>query len=153
MKPTIGRIVHYYPESISPRPDDFQPNAAIVTRVNGNGTFNIWVCPTGETISKSGTAKGVRMGDPATDRTGRLFCWPPREDQCAAGSVSQSMSPEEAAAARAAQDGQVNTVEAIAEAAAGTTQPAASTESDTIEASPPAVADSQALNNGGNAPN
>jgi len=150
MKPTIGRIVHYYPESHNgPRKPGYQPNAAIVTRDNGNGSFNLWAFPTGEKVSKSGNVMDIRMGDPAQDTTGRLFCWPPREGgpcTVAGSDAAVSVSPEDAAAARAAQDGGGDTVEIVASEAA------AATDAEQAAGATDPTADSEALNNGGDSP-
>jgi len=79
MKPTIGRIVHYYQELPTGRGVDVQPNAAIITRLNAGGTVNLCVFHSGLSSSPSGNAQSVGFGDPAEDKTGKLWCWPPRE--------------------------------------------------------------------------
>ena len=73
MKPSIGRIVHYVPSGY---PDNYC-NAAIVTKVNEDGTIGLY-CFEPETYSSNYTLASV----PETIETTRSqhWHWPERVD-------------------------------------------------------------------------
>lgn len=102
MRATVGRIVHFYQEAHADRGDDVQPLAAIVTQVHGDGSANLHVFHAGEGASPNGKALRVREGDPASDRRGRLWCWPPREPHPTEDS-SSAAQPDLAAASHSSE--------------------------------------------------
>lgn len=70
MKPTIGRIVHYYPLD---HQDGQEPFAAIITRLTGSeGIVFLYVMPpTSEPFTAIGSAR-------SDDPTPGCWTWPPR---------------------------------------------------------------------------
>lgn len=95
MQPTVGRIVHFHPAISGTRPADYQPNAAVVTRVNANGTLNLHVFHSGRGGSPNGVATDIPLGDPADPkfRGGRFASWPPRESAIEEGSTAFVSGP------------------------------------------------------------
>lgn len=77
MKPTIGRIVHYYPDE---SPNSLKecgpgPHAAIITKVNSDTNINITVLADGvEPFSKRNIETGNAPGE-------SCWKWPPREGE------------------------------------------------------------------------
>lgn len=87
MQPTVGRIVHFYPDS------RLDPQAAIVARINRDGTLNLDVSPDGEARS-GGLAINVPQHAEGADRF-PCWSWPPRAEAPAA---TIETKPAEAAA-------------------------------------------------------
>ena len=78
MQPTIGRIVHY-------RSELYRPNntitvgetwAAIVTRVNANGSIDLVAFPPGDNIVHVHAVCQVEWNQ---DQEPNTWCWPPRD--------------------------------------------------------------------------
>lgn len=91
MKPTVGRIVHYWPTGKGLNAEG--PQAAVVSFVHKDGTMNVGV------FNKYGTHQGGKQrvelvqGD-ITPAPGVHFCeWPPREPDVIAVGPSQPPPP------------------------------------------------------------
>lgn len=71
MKPSIGRIVHYYPQG-----SNRAPRAAIITQVHGDFCVNLQAFPASEFPSEltSVTEGDADQSDPSSD----TWRWPPR---------------------------------------------------------------------------
>jgi len=80
-KPCVGDDVHCYPNRNDGKERDLttQPNAAKITRVNDDGSVNLWIFPTGLTTSRAGNAMNVPFGDPVLNCRDMLWCWRPGE--------------------------------------------------------------------------
>lgn len=69
MKPTVGRIVHFYDNTMD------EPQAAIITRVHTDHLVNVSVFPDGERHHNARVVTSVHDGPAASPN----WCWPPRE--------------------------------------------------------------------------
>lgn len=79
MKPTVGRVVHYYQDGLNLNGIVSGPYAADVTQVWGDGTqyINLWVKPPmAEGFHAGSVAQG---GTPLAEGHNRRWVWPPRE--------------------------------------------------------------------------
>ena len=79
MKPTVGRIVHYYPDATSITLDRWGegPYAAVVTAVHQDDSMVVSLA----VFARPGDdVFGVALSDIPFGREGtRRWCWPPRE--------------------------------------------------------------------------
>ena len=73
MTPTVGRIVHYYPDDSAVKKR--MPFAAIVTRVWTDSCVNLEVFNDGGQPDRGGFAGSVERSDNPEDRH---WMWPPR---------------------------------------------------------------------------
>jgi hypothetical protein len=86
-KPSVGRIVHYYPSEslggkVPCRGCKAQPWPAIITHVWDNGLVNLRIMDDalfslGHPTATPAMAR-VLLGDPETTRDRSCWCWPPR---------------------------------------------------------------------------
>lgn len=72
MKPTIGRIVHYYPKNIRVNQTP-KPVAAIITNIQQDGNVGLTLFKPGEVDHRLNVQYSE---DPAVLPR---WCWPPRE--------------------------------------------------------------------------
>lgn len=75
MKPTVGRIVHYFDIRPKATPQSNGPHAAIVTAVDGDNT-TLWVFFPAPGAPRE--IAGVPHDDEA--KSGFYWVWPPREN-------------------------------------------------------------------------
>ncbi len=71
-KPTVGRIVHYYPTDHEV--DSLQPCAAIVTRVWSDRTVDLFALDLGTKIPFAVVTSATQSDTPEAER----WMWPPR---------------------------------------------------------------------------
>lgn len=79
MRPTVGRIVHFYTTIIKKQWNGVEqgPYAAIITQVNADGSVNLDIFPVCH-IMPRGLETGIEEGEKA----GRVcwWVWPPKID-------------------------------------------------------------------------
>ena len=77
MKPTVGRIVHFYNEALPPNANNgigVGPYAAIVTQVFSSGPYvNLKVLPYGNAWDEGSVSEKTE------GIVGRYWIWPPRD--------------------------------------------------------------------------
>ena len=94
IKPTVGRVLHYYPKGNSP--EDSQPHAALVALVWSDTCVNLaWFDQNGK--AKSATSVLLYQEDEMPKPTTNYCCWMPYQK----GQAQKTEALELAAAARA----------------------------------------------------
>lgn len=80
MKPTVGRIVHFYIRGHALKTEIYGPYAAVVTGLSeSSDSVNLEVFGAESSLDGFRYRKDVSEADPSTTALDECWCWPPRE--------------------------------------------------------------------------